>query len=147
MALPYVLGHNLRLYAGETTKSAIAHARTCKITYSKETKKINHKDINPGSEGGGFSESTGGVKSAKGTSTFYIYKSGSSLSTLKTAWKNDTILELSFTTGVSGEFEDKMNVLITELDITAEDDSVAEATVSFESVGEITFATSTGTLS
>lgn len=139
MALAYILGHNLRISLEGTP---IAHAKSCKITYDKDVKKINHKDINPGSEGGGYSEATGGIKSAKGTCSAYIYKSGSSLGTIKTAWAADTVLEMTFSTDVTGEFKDTFDIILTNMELTAEDESVAEYSVSFESVGAITFGTS-----
>jgi predicted secreted protein len=143
MALDYVIGHRLRVYLGTAANatSPIAHAKSHKISFKKETTKINHNDINPGSESGGFSAAIGGVKSASGSTTFYIYKSGGSLAAIADAWKNDTPMFMKFTdaeTGASVSYT--MPIIITEFNITSEDDQIAEADVSYESTGEITFA-------
>jgi len=136
MALDYHLGHNVRISIDGTV---IAHARDCKLSLTKETKKINHKDIDPGSESGGFSAAVGGVKSATGTCTAYLYKTGSSLAALKTAWKDDTVLDFEFGGG-TGTFADTFEAIITNLEQTATDGEVVEYSVTFESVGEIEFA-------
>ena len=136
MATPYHLGHNIRISLDGTV---LAHARDCKLSLSKETKKINHKDIDPGSESGGFSAAVGGVKSATGTCTAYVYKTGSSLQTLKTAWKEDTLLDFVFGGGTD-VFKDSFEAIITSMEQTATDGEVMEYSVTFESVGEITFS-------
>jgi predicted secreted protein len=136
MSLPYHLGHNVRISIGGT---AIAHARDCKLSLTKETKKINHKDIDPGAESGGFTASVGGLKTATGTCTAYLYKTGSSLASLKTAWKDDTELDFVFGGG-SGTFTDSFKAIITNIEETATDGEVCEYSVTFESVGVITFA-------
>ena len=136
MPLDYFLGHNVRLFSGA---SAIAHARDCKMSFSKETKKINHKDIDPGTESGGFSSAVGGVKSVTGTCTAYVYKTGSSLAALKTAWLDDTVLTIKFTTDETGDFVDTVDCIVTSLEQTATDGEVVEYSVTFESVDAVTF--------
>ena len=138
MALDYFLGHNVRIFVGGV---AVAHARDCKLSLTKETKKINHKDIDPGTESGGFSSAVGGTKTVTGTTTAYVYKAGSSLSALKTAWLNDTVVTITFTTGTTGDFVDTVDCIITSLEQTATDGEVVEYSVTFESVDAVTFGT------
>jgi predicted secreted protein len=143
MALDYIIGHRLRAYIGTAANATtpIAHAKSHKISFKKDTTKINHNDINPGSESGGFSVAIGGVKSATGSTTFYIYKAGSSIGAIASAWKDDTPMFLKFTDAATGaSLTYTMPILITEFNITSEDDQIVEADVSYESTGEITFA-------
>jgi predicted secreted protein len=130
MALDYHIGHLVRL---SIAGSFVAHARDCSVNLSKETKKINHKDIDAGVESGGFSTAVGGVKSATGSCTAYLYKTGSSYAALFAAWKDDTEVAVAYGPGFRLSFQ----ALITGLDLKATDGEVVEYTVNFESVEEI----------
>ena len=133
MALDYHIGHIVRLSIGG---SLVAHARDCSVNLSKETKKINHKDIDVGVESGGFSTAVGGVKTATGSCTAYLYKTGSSYATLFAAWKDDTEVAVAYGPGFALTFQ----ALITGLDLKATDGEVVEYTVNFESVETIAIA-------
>lgn len=135
MSLPYVLGHNARISLGG---SNIAHSTSCKVTLNKENKKINHKDIDPGSEGGGFSSAVGGVKSLSGSAEFFIYKTGSSFAALTAAWKADTEMDFLLSGGGMPQTI-TCHIKVFGIDITADDGEVVKANISFESTDEIVF--------
>lgn len=141
MAIDYYLGHNTRAAIGAAANSTtnIAHTTSHDLSLEADTQEINHNDINPGSESGGFKTVISGTKSASGSSTAYVYKTGGSLSTLQAAWLAGDTMYLKWSSGASSPTI-TCPIVITGLQYKSEDSNVYEYTVQWKSAGVIAFA-------
>lgn len=129
-------GHNLRWLIGGV---AILKAKTGSISFSKEMKERAHKDTS-----GKWAEKRGGSKSFSGSAEAYLAE-GEAMETIWTAFDELTstseVMSMEFSTGVSGDKYFDCEVIITSIEITADDNEDVTYSISFEGTGQPVRAT------
>ena len=124
-------GHNLRWHLAGV---AILKATTGSISFSKEMKERTHKD-----QSNSWSEKRGGTKSFSGSAEAYLAE-GESFETLWGAFDElasaSEVMDMEFTTGVSGDEFFDCTCIITSIEITADDNEDVTYSISFEGTGQ-----------
>ena len=121
-------GHDMRWFLDGT---AIAKATSCSISITSETRESTNKDST-----GSWSTKKYGRKSFTGTCDA-LYAEGEQLETLFTALNADTILSAEFTTGVTGDKFWDAEVLVTGIEMNADDNEDVTYSVTFEGTGAL----------
>lgn len=127
-----VNGTNLRWFINGT---AVAEAITGSISFSKETRQVANKDST-----GGWAQSIGGRKSFTGSVESHKTEAGS-MDTFWAAYNDDTVLDMEWTTGVTGDKYFDCQVKIVNIEETGTHEEEVIYTVSFEGYGQPTRAT------
>ena len=125
-------GHDLRWFINGT---AIAQALSCNISFSVDTRESTNKDST-----GSWTVNKAGRRSFSGTCEAHLAE-GESMETLWAALDAGTVLDLEFTTGVTGDKFFDCQAIVTGLEVTAENDEDVTFNVSFTGTGQPTRAT------
>ena len=127
-----VNGHYLRFFDGGV---AIAKATSCTISFSAEARETAHKDT--AGDGGGWREVAPGQKSATGSTEGLYSEETNSFVTLFNKYSAGTELELTFTTGETGDSIWYGTAIITSLELNAPNNENVTYSCSFEFTGEV----------
>jgi TP901-1 family phage major tail protein len=127
-----VNGHYLRFFDSGT---AIAKATECSISWSVEMRETAHKDT--AGDGGGWREVSPGQKSGTGSTSGLYAEDTNSFATLYDKMIAGTALELTFTTGETGDNVYYGQAFINSMELNAPNNENVSYTISFEFNGEI----------
>lgn len=127
-----VNGHYLRFFDGGT---AIAKATSCTISFATEMRESAHKDT--AGDGGGWREVSPGQKSGTGSTEGLYAEDTNSFATLYDKMINGTAVDLTFTTGESGDSIWYASGYITSMELSAPNNENVTYSISFEFSGEV----------
>lgn len=132
-----VPGHVRRLFWDGV---AIGYATQCKFTRGTETKKLAHKDINPGVIDPTLTKEKAVAKNVKATCKFYFKESGS-FATLRSAWNTGAEEKVRFANVIAGNSYEEYDGVVTSLSDEATEGEWSVCDVEFSCYG--TMATGT----
>lgn len=127
-----VNGHYLRFFDGGT---AIAKATSCTISFATEMRESAHKDT--AGDGGGWREVSPGQKSGTGSTEGLYAEDTNSFATLYDKMIAGTALDLTFTTGETGDDVYYATAYITSMELNAPNNENVTYSISFEFSGEV----------
>lgn len=122
-------GHNLRWFINGT---AIAKATSCSISLNAETREQSHKDTTSN-----WVKNSYGKRSFSGSCEAYLAE-GEQMETLWAALDDGTELTMEFTTGEVGDKFYNCTVLVTSIEVSADNDEDVTFNVSFTGTGQPT---------
>ena len=130
-----VNGHYLRFFDNGV---AIAKATECTISWAIEMRETAHKDT--AGDGGGWKEVAPGQKSGTGSTSGLYAEDTNSFATLYGKMAAGTALDITFTTGESGDSVWSGEAYITSMELNAPNNENVTYSVSFEFSGEVTLS-------
>lgn len=126
-------GHFLRFFVGGVS---IAKATECSISISSSTREVSHKDT-ASSLTGGWREVLPGQLSGTGSTSGLYAEDTNSFATLFDLMVQGETVELTFTTGESGDSVWYATAIITSMELSAPNDENVVYSISFEFSGEV----------
>jgi predicted secreted protein len=125
-------GHVMRWYINGT---AIARALTCSVSFSAETRNSSNKDSS-----GSWAVNKLGERSFTGSCEAHLAE-GEQFETLFDAMTAGTVLDMEYSTEVTGDKFVDCQIVVTSLEITAEDDEDVTFSATFTGTGQPTRGT------
>lgn len=129
-----VNGHYMRFFDADTG-NPYAKATDCTISFAMSSRQTSHKDTN--GSGSGWREISAGEKSGSGSTSGLYAEDTNSFAILYDKFKDGLPVNLTFTTGESGDDIYYCTAYIVSLELNAVNNENVTYSCSFEFSGEV----------